>query len=765
MVELGTILHVCFKNELSSGKCQIIHWRLGHKQECVPLVITNPNSSTGLASMTTESLLPRTSVPENAKVNSIQVPKLNERLPRERGTGWPMESVFEDALPHGISQEYCNSKGQTLSMASSNSPSPPKRSSQTQPSERNGVGESGQSLECPYFYRDKFQEDSPLSYKGDLRTCSSTVDPSYRESTKSRRASFETEKAHSSNTSSPVKSVSLTPPAQERHEVLKHEDNKSVGPKKISKPPKQSATEAMVSGLKKHKMLFPYEEIVHLFACEAMELSPRGLLNCGNSCYANAVLQCLTYTKPLAIYLLQKSHSAKCWMSEWCLMCALEQHISNLREDGGPLSLVGILSHMQNVGCRIGGGSQEDAHEFLRLLVTSMQSICLEKLGGEKKVDPQLQETTFIHQIFGGCLRSKVKCLRCQHESERYENIMDLTLEILGWVGSLEDALCQFTAPEFLDGDNKYRCGRCAAYVKAKKQLRKYGKLNKCVTFPDMLDMIPYMTGTGDSPPLYMLYGVVVHLDSSNASFSGHYVSYVKDLQGAWFRIDDTEVEPVTTSHVMSEGAYILFYSRSFPRPPRIYAEKSTTSHSSPSLKPCPLCPESSPRHKHSKPPSYIHPTTAQKPDSKNSCISSQTRISPSIDSSDYAFSDGVLFTSSDDASFTTESTRDSTSTMDYSEAFGFDPTSTFLSSLYYWPDYSYKPVSNMKATECKIQTRFFFENKGQVLNFSNEERKQEEVTDSFLGPLASAGKCSVGVGHDSSLKSRFFYNSDCCGH
>lgn len=37
---------------------------------------------------------------------------------------------------------------------------------------------------------------------------------------------------------------------------------------------------------------------------------------------------------------------------------------------------------------------------------------------------------------------------------------MDLTLEIFGWVQSLEDALTQFTTPEDLDGENKYRCGR-----------------------------------------------------------------------------------------------------------------------------------------------------------------------------------------------------------------------------------------------------------------------------------------------------------------
>lgn len=69
-----------------------------------------------------------------------------------------------------------------------------------------------------------------------------------------------------------------------------------------------------------------------------------------------------------------------------------------------------------------------------------------------------------------------------------------------------------------------------------------YGKINKFITFPEMLDMVPFMTGTDDIPPLYILYAVVVHLDTLNASFSGHYVAYVKDLQGSWFRIDDTEV-------------------------------------------------------------------------------------------------------------------------------------------------------------------------------------------------------------------------------
>lgn len=139
----------------------------------------------------------------------------------------------------------------------------------------------------------------------------------------------------------------------------------------------------------------------------------------------------------------------------------------------------------------------------------------------------------------------------------------------------------------------KILCSRTNFYFDAYfLQSGKYGKINKCVTFPEMLDMIPFVTGTADKPPLYLLYAVIVHLDNQNASFSGHYISYVKDMQGNWLRIDDSEVirqinaynfftfwlllisslpafyfsvnqvQMVQLSQVMSEGAYMLFYSR-----------------------------------------------------------------------------------------------------------------------------------------------------------------------------------------------------------
>lgn len=54
----------------------------------------------------------------------------------------------------------------------------------------------------------------------------------------------------------------------------------------------------------------------------------------------------------------------------------------------------------------------------------------------------------------------QIQCLRCYGKSERHERLMDLTVEIEGDIGTLEEALRQFTRTETLDGENKYRCSR-----------------------------------------------------------------------------------------------------------------------------------------------------------------------------------------------------------------------------------------------------------------------------------------------------------------
>ena len=52
----------------------------------------------------------------------------------------------------------------------------------------------------------------------------------------------------------------------------------------------------------------------------------------------------------------------------------------------------------------------------------------------------------------------QVICAECNNVSNQFENMMDLTVEIHGDAGSMEECLDQFTAKERLHGDNMYKC-------------------------------------------------------------------------------------------------------------------------------------------------------------------------------------------------------------------------------------------------------------------------------------------------------------------
>lgn len=65
---------------------------------------------------------------------------------------------------------------------------------------------------------------------------------------------------------------------------------------------------------------------------------------------------------------------------------------------------------------------------------------------------------TFVVEI--RVWKYQIKCMNCLGKSECYERMMDLTVEIDGDIGSLEEALAQFTASEILDGEDRYYCIR-----------------------------------------------------------------------------------------------------------------------------------------------------------------------------------------------------------------------------------------------------------------------------------------------------------------
>ena len=65
----------------------------------------------------------------------------------------------------------------------------------------------------------------------------------------------------------------------------------------------------------------------------------------------------------------------------------------------------------------------------------------------------------------------KLKCRSCGHHSDKYEQFLDLSMELPKGVTTVEGALEAFTSVEHLKGSNRWCCNVCKKMVEADKNL------------------------------------------------------------------------------------------------------------------------------------------------------------------------------------------------------------------------------------------------------------------------------------------------------
>uniref|UniRef100_A0A8D0G081 Ubiquitin carboxyl-terminal hydrolase n=1 Tax=Strix occidentalis caurina TaxID=311401 RepID=A0A8D0G081_STROC len=324
-----------------------------------------------------------------------------------------------------------------------------------------------------------------------------------------------------------------------------------------------------------------------------------GLVNLGNTCFMNSVIQSLSNTRELRDYFHDRSFE-------------LEINCNNPLGTGGRLAIgfamllralwKGTHHAFQPSKLKVGpqasqftGYAQHDAQEFMAFLLDGLHedlnriqnkpyTETVDSDGRPDEVRMFLHKSTmrndsFIVDLFQGQYKSKLVCPVCSKVGQPWR----LCPAARAGHFTLEQCLNLFTKPEVLAPEEAWYCPKCKQHREASKQLMLWrlpnvliiqlkrfsfrsfiwrDKINDMVDFPvRSLDLSKFCIGRkGEQQlPMYDLYAVINHY---GGMIGGHYTAYARlpNDKNSWRLFDDSTVTTVDESQVVTRYAYVLFY-------------------------------------------------------------------------------------------------------------------------------------------------------------------------------------------------------------
>lgn len=262
-----------------------------------------------------------------------------------------------------------------------------------------------------------------------------------------------------------------------------------------------------------------------------------GLINLGNTCFFNSVIQSLFHTDKLREYLESSNRNSDI------------KKLFKKMSYGKTVSPVIIKNDFNKYNKIFDNQNQHDSHECLMYIFPYLH----DKLKDEK-------DKSIISKIFQGNIKKKKLCTFCGTKQSIYETFNNISL------GIQKDNLIDNIKYYFNIEEFELDCSECKQktihQVKSKiykypetliihlKRFNNHGrKVDKVVNVNDILKFNKHS---------YSLYSIISHSGTIN---SGHYYN-MSVKNGIWKRFSDCYVNTMS-KYINDNSNYIYFYKKS----------------------------------------------------------------------------------------------------------------------------------------------------------------------------------------------------------